>query len=677
MPSPRARAEPLCAAPGVVADQSTPRGHKTFEGRLRGHGHRLGRHPGRAGGPPGHPGQALSGGSGAAGCRRAPSLRMADRVSGADCPSAPLAWRRRASIRSRAARVMRKPAGIRDLPSRTVLQARWREPAGDASVAIDELYITPGPMGAEDLGQLGLARKPDRRGSHDGHHSPGSRTTSWTSSSCAAFQGGIGTARFVVASNAIEAFRYIRPPVAVRTHPSRPWTTSTSSSTSTCRRSAAPPCCWVRRHLPRVPTVVLTSSEDRAGLAWCRMNGATRPHQAAGDRGIRALARAADLPAAQHGFMTSGGDVGPARDQGATRHALPGSHRVDVEPHRGRQGGHGSDEDLRRALRRSRQRHHQLRSPAGRQLHRGQLGLELRARQGGLPRRQADGHHRPRRRPQAAPAGELAVIDPGGSVAARLTKRGIAFAAVKSVDAVLASARGWWWWARTRSMRFSASVDQWLAIAARGRPRAGARPGLPAARRGHPRRTWSPAPQRARGVRREPPAPGVRRARPARLLHLGQATKSSTAMPMGNSTNGAISPAQCDLSLDQRAGGGAGFNDGLLLMCQLASGASSVTMRWRRSCVRQHARPACAAYAPVRKATAVALDEGTPRGRLLADSGLRVRTRQRPPRGDRQRQGPEPWCSTPPPRTLKLLAGDLADGPRPSPPRAAGCSPGA
>ncbi len=95
---------------------------------------------------------------------------------------------------------------------------------------------------------------------------------------------GLAAVQFVIAQNAIEAFRYI-------------------DRQSPFERAAIPPDLILvdlnlpairgatvlrefRRHLQRTPTLVLTSSENGAELTWCRLNGAieciTKPRDIAG-----------------------------------------------------------------------------------------------------------------------------------------------------------------------------------------------------------------------------------------------------------------------------------------------------------------------------------------------------------------------------------------------------------
>ncbi len=216
-------------------------------------------------------------------------------------------------------------------------------------------------------------------------------------------------------------------------------------------------------------------------------------------------------------------------------------------------------------------------------------------------------------------AGELAVIDPRGSVAARLTKRGIAFAAVKSVDEVPASARVVVVGADALDA-LAASGNQWLAIAARGGR-------VLVLDQGHPLRGAAvPADM----------DPSGRTGRVAFAENLQHPVFAGLDQPdfftwggdeivyrdaYTKPTHGAISLAQCDSSLDYSALAEAQVNDGLLLMCQLAVGSKlgddAVAQKLFDNMLAY-----CATYVPARKPTAVALDEATPRGRLLADSGL-------------------------------------------------------
>jgi CheY-like chemotaxis protein len=143
---------------------------------------------------------------------------------------------------------------------------------------------------------------------------------------------GIGTARFVVASNAIEAFRYIDRQSPFERTPIPPDLILVDLNLPAIRGTSV--LREFRRHLPRVPTVVLTSSEDRAELAWCRMNGATecltKPRVIAG---YEALARAllTYLPRSG-GFAASGGGDLPGDEPPSSAYERAGERRNSFDP---------------------------------------------------------------------------------------------------------------------------------------------------------------------------------------------------------------------------------------------------------------------------------------------------------------------------------------------------------
>ncbi len=139
---------------------------------------------------------------------------------------------------------------------------------------------------------------------------------------------GIERAQFVVASNAIEAFRYLDRQSPFERTPIPPDLILVDLNLPAIRGTTV--LSEFRRHLPRVPTVVLTSSEDRAELTWCRMNGATecltKPRVIAG---YEALARALKvyLPLSG-GFAASGGDDNlPSDEPPSSAFERSGSHR--------------------------------------------------------------------------------------------------------------------------------------------------------------------------------------------------------------------------------------------------------------------------------------------------------------------------------------------------------------
>lgn len=86
-------------------------------------------------------------------------------------------------------------------------------------------------------------------------------------------------------------------------------------------------------------------------------------------------------------------------------------------------------------------------------------------------------------------------------------------------------------------------------------------------------------------------------------------------------TRGALSLVQCDDELGCSAIASCTVNDGLMLLCQMVVGEKlaydPVAQRLFDNMLAY-----CAGYKPVRKRTAVALDEASPAGKLLAGSGL-------------------------------------------------------
>ncbi len=218
----------------------------------------------------------------------------------------------------------------------------------------------------------------------------------------------------------------------------------------------------------------------------------------------------------------------------------------------------------------------------------------------------------------ALAAGELAVIDPSGQVAARLTKRGIAFTAVASVDAVPASARVVVVGADALAP-LEASGNQWLAIAARG---------------GRVLVLDQKNPLRAAATSDMAPSGFTGRIAFAENLQhpafsgLDQQdlfTWGEDEIVYRNAyskpTHGAISLAHCDGALGYTALAESQINDGLLLTCQLAVGSKLAAEPVAQK-LFDNMLAYCASYVPVRKATAIALDDGSPRGKLLAASGL-------------------------------------------------------
>lgn len=91
--------------------------------------------------------------------------------------------------------------------------------------------------------------------------------------------------------------------------------------------------------------------------------------------------------------------------------------------------------------------------------------------------------------------------------------------------------------------------------------------------------------------------------------------------PYTKPTHGAVSLAACDQQLGESALAECQVNDGLLVVCQLVVGTKLATNPVAQR-LFDNLLVHCARYAPERKATAVALDPHSPRGQLLAKTGL-------------------------------------------------------
>lgn len=222
-------------------------------------------------------------------------------------------------------------------------------------------------------------------------------------------------------------------------------------------------------------------------------------------------------------------------------------------------------------------------------------------------------------RPSIRP-GELTVFDPHGSAKARLAARGVPFTEVPSVEQIPDGARlilvG-----RDALTARDATNPRWLSLAA-----AGARVLVLEQK--------NPLHYQATPADFEPTDYVGRIAFAENLEHpvfagLDQCdffTWSGDHIvyrnPYRKASAGARSLAQCDLELSCSAIAECPVNDGLLLLCQMVVGeklaGDAAAARLFDNMVSY-----IAAYAPVRRSTAVALDPASPLSKMLADSGLR------------------------------------------------------
>lgn len=216
-------------------------------------------------------------------------------------------------------------------------------------------------------------------------------------------------------------------------------------------------------------------------------------------------------------------------------------------------------------------------------------------------------------------AGELVVLDPAGTAAARLKARGIAFKQVASLDEIPATAKIVLIGRDALSPR-EATDPRWVALAAAG----------------------------ARILVLEQANPLHHLALPADLAptdFVGRIAFSENLehpafdgldqpdfftwsgdevvyrKPYKKASRGAVSLVQCDQNLAYTALAECPVNDGLILVCQLVVGEKLATDPVAKR-LFDNLVAYCAAYKPIRRATAVAMDENSPAYRLLADCGL-------------------------------------------------------
>ncbi len=272
----------------------------------------------------------------------------------------------------------------------------------------------------------------------------------------------------------------------------------------------------------------------------------------------------------------------------------------------------------------------------------------------------------------ALAAGELAVIDPGGQVAARLTKRGIAFTAVASVDAVPAAARVVVVGADALAP-LEASGNQWLAIAARGgrvlvldqkNPLHGA--AIPA--------DMEPSGHTGRVAfaenRMHPALAGIDH---PEFFTWGR-TRSSTATPTASPPT---APSRSRSATTRWISARSRRRRSTTACSCCASSrlaASSATIRSRRSCsttCSPIARPTCRCAGPPWSRSMRA-----PRAASCSPTAGSPASMPATPSRPSPRARPTSWCSTPP-RSTSSSWRPILPRSRPSPPRAAGCSPGA
>ncbi|MCY3017914.1 MAG: hypothetical protein NTW87_02630 [Planctomycetota bacterium] len=220
----------------------------------------------------------------------------------------------------------------------------------------------------------------------------------------------------------------------------------------------------------------------------------------------------------------------------------------------------------------------------------------------------------------AAGKEDLVVLDPFGSVKARLQSRGIAFTEAAKVADISGKAKVVVIGKDALSPR-EATDTKWLALAARGT-------------RLLVLDQQNPLHYMAVPADLVPTVHAGRIAFSENLEHpifdgLAQQdffTWSKDHIVYRNvyrkATRGAMSLAHCDEELGCSAVSQCPVNDGLLLLCQLVVGEKlafdPVAQRLFDNMLAY-----CASYAPVRKSTAVVMDPNTPAGKLLAESGLK------------------------------------------------------
>jgi beta-galactosidase len=216
-------------------------------------------------------------------------------------------------------------------------------------------------------------------------------------------------------------------------------------------------------------------------------------------------------------------------------------------------------------------------------------------------------------------SGELAVFDPKGSVSARLKQRRIDYTLFTDPQAIPDSARVVVVGADALDP-VAATGSQWLAVAARGGR-------VLVLDQAHPLQA---------AVIPSDAAPTAFTGRVAFIENLQHPAFAGLDQPdfftwsgdevvyrnvYSKPTRGAVSLAHCDQALRYSALAESRVNDGLMVLCQLAVGSrladEPVAQRLFDNLLAY-----CADYQPLRKSTAVVFDEASPRGKVLAESGL-------------------------------------------------------
>ncbi|MGA2499184.1 MAG: glycoside hydrolase family 2 TIM barrel-domain containing protein [Tepidisphaeraceae bacterium] len=217
-------------------------------------------------------------------------------------------------------------------------------------------------------------------------------------------------------------------------------------------------------------------------------------------------------------------------------------------------------------------------------------------------------------------AEELAVLDPADTVKARLTARGVVFTAITRFEELGPRARVLVIGKDALGSRDS-TEPKWMSFAARGGR-------VLVLDQEHPMQHMAapadlvPTDYVGRIAFAENPDHPIF----AGLAQEDFFTWSGDHIVYRNvyrkATRGAVSLAHCDLDLGYSAITQCPVNDGLMLLCQLLVGTkldnNPVAQRLFDNMLAY-----CASYAPDRKATSVAVNPAGPRGKLLAESGLK------------------------------------------------------
>ena len=220
-------------------------------------------------------------------------------------------------------------------------------------------------------------------------------------------------------------------------------------------------------------------------------------------------------------------------------------------------------------------------------------------------------------------AAQLVVVDPAGTVRARLQARGIPFTAATGLADLPATARAIVVGPNALSPA-DATDPRWLALAAAGK-------------RVLVLEQATPLHFQALPADLAPTDHVGRIAFPENLAHpafagLGEPdffTWSGDHVVYRNSyrkaAQGAVSLAQCDDSLGDTALAECPVNDGLMVLCQMVVGEKLATDPVAQR-LFDNLLAYCATYEPVRRTTAVVMDSDSPAFRLLSDSGLQYDT---------------------------------------------------